>query len=109
MRQWDNGILVGIYEINHEHCAVDGVRWDFGMELFKEDFDRIETELAFSFERYLDLKKVRVKNWANGAFTFSPDGYPLVGPVRGVRNYWLAFTVMAGFLQMGDVGKMLAE
>ncbi len=45
----------------------------------------------------------------NGAFTFSPDGNPLVGPVRGVPNYWVACGVMAGFLQGGGVGKSLAE
>ncbi len=109
MRQWDKGILVGIYEIDHEHWAIDGAPWDFGMELFKEDFDRIENELALSFERYPDLKNVGIKNWVNGAFTFSPDGNPLVGPVRGVKNYWLACGVMAGFLQGGGVGKTLAE
>ena len=34
---------------------------------------------------------------------------PFVGPVRGVKNYWLACGVMAGFLQGGGVGKTLAE
>ena len=65
MRQWDKGILVGIYEIDHEHWAIDGAPWDFGMELFNEDFDRIENELALSFERYPDLKNVGIKNWVN--------------------------------------------
>merc|ERR1712159_730027 len=105
MRQWDKGILVGIYEIEHEHWAMDGAPWNYGMELFKEDFDRIENELALSFERYPDLNHVGVKNWVNGAFTFSPGENPLVGPVRGLRNYWLACGVMAGFLQGGGVGK----
>ena len=45
----------------------------------------------------------------NGAFTFSPDGNPLVGPVPASRGYWLACGVMAGFLQGGGVGKALAE
>jgi dimethylglycine dehydrogenase len=52
---------------------------------------------------------VGIKNWVNGAFTFSPDGNPLVGPVPGKQNYWLACGVMAGFLQGGGVGKTLAE
>jgi dimethylglycine dehydrogenase len=52
---------------------------------------------------------VGVKTWVNGAFTFSPDGNPLVGPVRGKRGYWCACAVMAGFLQGGGVGKSLAE
>ncbi len=109
MRQWDNGILIGIYEIEHEHWAMDGAPWSYGMELFREDFDRIENELAMSFDRYPDLNTTGIKNWVNGAFTFSPDGNPLVGPVRGLRNYWLACGVMAGFLQGGGVGKTLAE
>lgn len=45
----------------------------------------------------------------NGAFTFSPDGNPLVGPVPGIPGYWTACGVMAGFLQGGGVGKTLAE
>jgi glycine/D-amino acid oxidase-like deaminating enzyme len=52
---------------------------------------------------------VGVKTWVNGAFTFSPDGNPLVGPVPGKRGYWCACAVMAGFLQGGGVGKTLAE
>ena len=61
------------------------------------------------FERYPDLQNVGVKTWVNGAFTFSPDGNPLVGPVPGKRGYWTACAVMAGFLQGGGVGKSLAE
>ncbi len=109
MRQDQHGILVGIYEINHQHWSIDGAPWDYGIELFNEDTDRIADELVMAFERYPCLNEVGVKNWVNGAFTFSPDGNPLVGPVRGVQNYWLACGVMAGFLQGGGVGKTLAE
>ena len=37
-------------------------------------------------------------------FTFAPDGNPVVGPIRGLRNYWVAVGVMAGFSQGGGVG-----
>ena len=109
MRQDQKGVLVGIYEINHKHWNIDGAPWDYGIELIQEDTDRIADELTMAFERYPVLQEVGVKNWVNGAFTFSPDGNPLVGPVRGVKNYWLACGVMAGFLQGGGVGKTLAE
>ncbi|MBS9717299.1 FAD-dependent oxidoreductase [Pseudohalocynthiibacter aestuariivivens] len=109
MRQDQKGLLLGIYEINHEHWAMDGAPWDYGMELFQEDTDRIEKELIMGFERYPCLQDVGVKTWVNGAFTFSPDGNPLVGPVPGKRGYWSACAVMAGFLQGGGVGKSLAE
>ncbi|MGX9355673.1 GcvT family protein [Roseobacteraceae bacterium S113] len=109
MRQDQKGILLGIYEIDHQHWNVDGAPWDYGFELQQEDPDRIEKELILGFERYPALQEVGVKTWVNGAFTFSPDGNPLVGPVRGKKNYWCACAVMAGFLQGGGVGKSLAE
>jgi len=109
MRQYQKGVLVGIYEINHKHWNMDGAPWDYGIELIQEDIDRISAELEMAFARYPVLTEVGVKNWVNGAFTFSPDGNPLVGPVSSVPNYWLACGVMAGFLQGGGVGKTLAE
>ena len=109
LRQDQHGVLIGIYEIDHEHWAMDGAPWDYGMELFQEQIDRIENELSLTFERYPVLHEVGVKTWVNGAFTFSPDGNPLVGPVAGKRGYWCACAVMAGFLQGGGVGKSLAE
>ncbi len=109
MRQDQKGILIGIYELEHEHWAMDGAPWNYGMELFKEDLDRIENELMLGFSRYPAAENVGIKTWVNGAFTFSPDGNPLVGPVPGKRGYWSACAVMAGFLQGGGVGKSLAE
>jgi len=109
LRQDQKGVLLGIYEVDHEHWAMDGAPWDYGMELFQEQTDRIENELVMGFERYPALQTVGVKTWVNGAFTFSPDGNPLVGPVPGKRGYWCACAVMAGFLQGGGVGKSLAE
>ena len=41
-----------------------------------------------------------IKQGHQRAFTFAPDGNPLVGPVRGLPNYWVACGVMAG-LQPG--------
>ena len=109
MRQDQKGILLDIYEIDHQHWNMDGAPWEYGFELQQEDPDRIEKELILGFERYPDLQNVGVKTWVNGAFTFSPDGNPLVGPVRGKPGYWCACAVMAGFLQGGGVGKSLAE
>ncbi len=109
MRQDQKGMLLGIYEVNHEHWMMDGAPWEYGFELQQEDPDRIENELMLGFERYPCLQEAGIKTWVNGAFTFSPDGNPLVGPVRGKRGYWCACAVMAGFLQGGGVGKSLAE
>lgn len=109
MRQEQKGMLLGIYEVNHKHWNMDGAPWDYGFDLIQEDKDRIADELALGFSRYPCLETAGIKRWVNGAFTFSPDGNPLVGPVRSLRNYWVACGVMAGFLQGGGVGKSLAE
>ena len=109
MRQDQNGILLGIYEVDHQHWMMDGAPGEYGFELQQEDPNRIEKELTLGFERFPDLQNVGVKTWVNGAFTFAPDGNPLVGPVRGKPGYWCACAVMAGFLQGGGVGKSLAE
>ena len=109
LRQEQKGVLLGIYEVNHKHWNMDGAPWNYGIELIQEDTDRIADELMMAYHRYPCLETAGVKRWVNGAFTFSPDGNPLVGPVRGVPHYWVACGVMAGFLQGGGVGKSLAE
>ena len=109
MRQDQKGMLIGIYETQPQHWSIDGAPWDYGVELLPEAIDRIAGELELVHSRYPVLQTAGVRKWINGAFTFSPDGNPLVGPVAGKRGYWLACGVMAGFLQGGGVGKSLAE
>ena len=107
-RQERDGLLLGVYEGRYKHWNMDGAPWDYGMELIPEDVDRISEQLALGFDRFPDLADTGIKRWVNGAFTFAPDGNPLVGPV-GPRGYWSACGVMAGFSQGGGVGKALAE
>ncbi|MGC2783750.1 MAG: FAD-dependent oxidoreductase [Roseiarcus sp.] len=109
MRQDQKGMLVGIYETNPQHWSMDGAPWDYGIELLQENIDRIASELELVHRRYPVLQTAGIRKWVNGAFTFSPDGNPLIGPVAGKPGYWLACGVMAGFLQGGGVGKSLAE
>jgi dimethylglycine dehydrogenase len=109
MRQDQKGMLVGIYETHPQHWSMDGAPWDYGVELLQENIDRIADELELVHRRYPVLQTAGVRKWVNGAFTFSPDGNPLIGPIAGKRGYWLACGVMAGFLQGGGVGKSLAE
>ncbi len=104
-----NGLLLGIYEQNPRHWAVEGAPWDFGRELFPEEIDRILPELQVGFERFPILQNVGIKKWVNGAFTFTPDGNPLVGPVAGLPGYWAACGVMAGYSQGAGIGLALAN
>ena len=109
LRQEGRGLVIGFYEQDCEPWAVDGTRWDFGHELLTENLDRIGDSMETAFNRYPVLAQAGIKTIINGPFTFAPDGNPLVGPVPGLRNYWSACAVMAGFSQGGGVGLTLAE
>ncbi len=109
LRQEGRGLCIGFYEQPCKPWAVDGTPWDFGHELLQDDFDKIEGSIAFAYKRFPVLETAGVKSVIHGPFTFAPDGNPLVGPVPGLRNYWSACAVMAGFSQGGGVGLSLAQ
>ena len=109
LRQEGRGLCIGFYEQTCRPWAVNGTPWDFGHELLANDFDKIEDSIAFAYKRFPALESAGVKSVIHGPFTFAPDGNPLVGPVPGMRNYWSACAVMAGFSQGGGVGLMLAQ
>ncbi|MEW9920718.1 FAD-dependent oxidoreductase [Marimonas sp. MJW-29] len=109
LRQEGKGLCIGFYEQKCRPWAVGGTPWSFGQDLLADDFDKIEDSIAFAYRRFPDLERAGVKNVIHGPFTFAPDGNPLVGPVPGMRNYWSACGVMAGFSQGGGVGLTLAQ
>ena len=109
MRQERGGALIGTYEPK-------GIVWspvktpdDFSMQLLPDDFERLAPQFEVGFRHFPALGRAGIRKAVNGPFTFAPDGNPLVGPVRGLRNYWVACAVMAGFSQAGGIGLMLAS
>ncbi len=77
--------------------------------MLQPDLDRIADRLEMGFERIPALGRAGIKDMINGPFTFGPDGNPMIGPVPGLKNYWAAVGVMAGFCQGGGVGLTMAE
>ncbi|WP_370268171.1 FAD-dependent oxidoreductase [Nioella sp.] len=108
-RQERQGMLLGTYEPKGTPWKVEGTPWDFGHELLQPDLDRVADRLEMSFERIPAIGNAGIKDIINGPFTFGPDGNPMIGPVPGMRNYWVAVGVMAGFCQGGGVGLTMAE
>jgi dimethylglycine dehydrogenase len=109
LQQERKGVLLGVYERKPKHWKTEGAEWDYGMELIPEDIERISDELNIGFARFPRLQTIGIRKWVNGAFTFTPDGNPLVGPVPGLRNYWAACGCMSGFSQGGAIGLVLAN
>lgn len=109
VRREGDGLLLGMYEQDPKHWHPEGAPWDFGTNLLPPDLDRIEPELMLGISRYPCLGTAGIRRWVNGPFTFTPDGNPIVGPVPGLRGFWVACGVMAGFSQGGGVGLALAQ
>ena len=109
LRQEGQGVLLGTYEKAAKPWSPDTTPWDFATELLPEDIERIAPSLEVGFRHFPAIERAGIRKIVNGPFTFAPDGNPLVGPVRGLRNFWCACGVMAGFSQGGGVGLALAN
>ena len=108
-RQERGGVLLGTYERAGKAWSERETPWDFGQNLLPNDLDRIAPSLEVGFDHFPAIGEAGIKKVINGPFTFAPDGNPLIGPVRGLRNYWVACGVMAGFSQGGGVGLALSN
>ncbi len=109
MRQEGKGMVLGTYEKACVPWQPKTTPWDFGAELLPPDLDRVAPSLEIGFQHFPAMATAGIKRVINGPFTFSPDGNPLVGPVQGLRNFWCACAVMAGFSQGGGVGLALSQ
>ncbi len=109
MRQERTGMLMGTYEANGVPWSPVEAPWDFTSELLPPDLDQIAENLERGFERHPPYQSAGIKNIIHGPFAFAPDGNPLIGPIRGLTNYWVACAVMAGFSQGGGVGLALSN
>ena len=109
LRQERGGMLIGTYERAGVPWSERETPWDFGQDLLPNDLDRIAPSLEVCFEHFPALGEAGIRKVINGPFTFAPDGNPLIGPVKGLKNFWVACGVMAGFSQGGGVGLALAH
>ncbi len=109
MRQERGGALIGTYEPHGIVWAPLRTPDDFSMQLLADDFERLAPQFEVGFRHFPALGRAGIRKAINGPFTFAPDGNPLVGPVRGLRNYWVACAVMAGFSQGGGIGLVLSR
>src|SRR6202167_70346 len=109
LRQERGGMLMGTYERAGTPWSEHTTPWDFGQDLLPNDLERIAPSLEVGFEHFPALGKAGTRQIINGPFTFAPDGNPLIGPIKGLKNFWVACGVMAGFSQGGGVGLALSR
>ncbi|MEM7464819.1 MAG: FAD-dependent oxidoreductase, partial [Pseudomonadota bacterium] len=112
LRQEKNGMNLGPYERNcraHWADADDPMPEDFSFQLFPDDLDRLEWYINDAIERVPILGTAGLYKTINGPIPYTPDGYPLIGPMPGVPNAFEACVFTFGICQAGGAGKVLAE
>jgi len=109
LRQERHGLLLGTYEQDCRHWAMEGTPRDFGQELLPPDLERIAAPLQRVMERMPALGEAGIKRIVNGGMVFAPDGNPVIGPLPGNPTAYVAAGVMAGFSQGGGVGLAVAH
>lgn len=104
IRPHGEGFLLGAFEDPDEvELAVEG--GDEGGAV-KESVKRAR---AAALAAVPALAEAGVAEEAAGRLSLSPDGLPLVGPVRGHNGYWVAAGFFDGVATAGGVGDYLAE
>jgi len=109
MREEAGGLLLGPYERGAPCCYVDGPDANAEYELFQEDLDRLSPHIEAAINRVPIFGEVGVKEVYNGAIAYTPDGSPIIGPVWGLRNFWLNEGHSFGITAAGGAGWQLAE
>lgn len=112
IRQEQKSGLIGIYEQKDlaEAWAPNGYPpWESDSELFPDDLERLMPWLGRAMERMPVIEEAGIKRIVNGAIPHSADGPPLLGPVAGLRNFWLCCGSSFGIAQGAGCGKYLAQ
>lgn len=112
-RQEQKAGLIGIYETKGSREAwanTNGVpEWASSHELFEAEYEPIMPWLEGVLEAMPIWADLGVRNVINGAITHTPDDNPLLGPVHGLKNYWLCCGAAIGIAQGAGCGKYLAQ
>jgi dimethylglycine oxidase len=85
---------------SHDQAAVMPSVMDFTPDDFKQPW-------ADAQELLPALRDVEIDEAMNGIFSFTADGFPLLGPVGELDGFWVAEAVW--ITHAGGVGKVMAE
>ena len=109
VREERGGWILGPYERNAPARFLYDVPESFRADLFPLDLERIEEEYMSMIHRLPTSETVGLKDDFNGPICYTPDGNPLVGPVPGLRNMWIAEGFSFGITAAGGTGYYLAQ
>ncbi|MBI3741803.1 MAG: FAD-dependent oxidoreductase [Chloroflexi bacterium] len=110
IREEQGGFLIGGFEVNPVAHFTDGAPWDFTQKLFPPDWELFDPILQGAIKRVPIIEKAEAIKLVNGPEAITPDSRPLLGPVVGVRGFFVAAGLShTGFGGGGAIGQIVAE
>jgi 4-methylaminobutanoate oxidase (formaldehyde-forming) len=102
--------LVGGFEGEPKAWSVEGVPWRFTQELLSAEWDLFEPVMEGAMQRIPILAEAEAIELINGPDAFTPDGHYALGPIPGLRGFYVAAGgSINGIAGAGGVGKIIAE
>ena len=103
------GMVFGGYETNPVSRWADGVPWDHAARSLPADYERFAPLMAGAIRRFPFLADAEAIRLVCHPDAMTPDANPLLGPVPGVRGFWVAAGLsLNGFGAGGGIGRALA-
>jgi glycine cleavage system aminomethyltransferase T/glycine/D-amino acid oxidase-like deaminating enzyme len=103
------GMVFGGYETNPVSRWEDGVPWEHAAQSLPADYERFAPLMAGAIRRFPFLADAEAIRLVCHPDAMTPDANPLLGPLPGVRGFWVAAGLsLNGFGGGGGIGRALA-
>ena len=103
------GMVFGGYETDPVSRWEDGVPWDHAARSLPPDWERFAPLMAGAIRRFPFLADAEAIRLVCHPDAMTPDANPLLGPLPGVRGFWVAAGLsLNGFGGGGGIGRAMA-
>lgn len=103
------GMLFGGYEADPHARWLDGVPWAHAATSLPPDWDRFQPLMEGAIRRFPFLADAEAVRLVCHPDAMTPDANPLIGPMPGVRGFWVAAGLsLNGFGGGGGIGRAVA-
>jgi glycine cleavage system aminomethyltransferase T/glycine/D-amino acid oxidase-like deaminating enzyme len=103
------GMVFGGYEAAPRARWLDGVPWEHAAQSLPPDWERFGPLMAGAIRRFPFLADAEAIRLVCHPDAMTPDSNPLLGPLPGVRGFWVAAGLsLNGFGGGGGIGRAIA-
>jgi 4-methylaminobutanoate oxidase (formaldehyde-forming) len=103
------GMVFGGYELDPRSRWEDGVPWEHAAQSLPADYERFAPLMAGAIRRFPFLADAEAIRLVCHPDAMTPDANPLLGPLPGIRGFWVAAGLsLNGFGGGGGIGRAMA-